>query len=98
MTDEQKLINSMVVVDRYIKILHDAGIEARQEHDTGSTSLEHLLWMLYILKTNVGISANYTLDKVSRWLGFIQYGLAINNLVTVEEERNFTRPLFTETK
>ena len=94
MTDDERLENCVVVVDKYIKILHDAGIEAKNELDTGGTSLPHLLWMLYILRTNIGISSVYTYGKARGWLGFIQYGLIINGHATVEEERNFTRPLF----
>lgn len=35
-----------------------------------------------------------TEDKVSRWLGFIQGIMTINGWITVEQERETTRPLF----
>jgi len=36
---------------------------------------------------------NYPSDKMNRWLGFTQGVLATLNLIDVDEERNFTRPL-----
>ena len=36
----------------------------------------------------------YPLDKLSRWLGFIQGYVVFTNQTTVEIERNFSRPLF----
>ena len=35
-------------------------------------------------------------DKQSRWLGFIQGILVMYELICVEEERDFSRPLFHE--
>lgn len=37
--------------------------------------------------------AKYPLDKLHRWLGFIQGVLAMKGVICVEAERNFTRPL-----
>ena len=34
------------------------------------------------------------IDKLSRWLGFIQGYVIFTNQTTVEIERNFSRPLF----
>jgi hypothetical protein len=36
----------------------------------------------------------YPLLKLNRWLGYIQGVLIEREFTTVEEERNFTRPLF----
>jgi hypothetical protein len=33
-------------------------------------------------------------DKVSRWLGFVQGVMAVKGLISVDEERDLTRPLF----
>ena len=33
-------------------------------------------------------------DKLSRWLGFIQGVLAVQGIIDVDEERDFTRPIF----
>ena len=36
----------------------------------------------------------YPLDKMNRWLGFVQGVLATQGVITVDGERDFTRPLF----
>ena len=43
-----------------------------------------------------GIEEVFTLpiDKLSRWLGYIQHYIISNGLTSVEAERNFSRPLF----
>ena len=35
-------------------------------------------------------------DKLSRWVGFIQGVLYSENLIDIEEERNFSRPYYKE--
>lgn len=35
-----------------------------------------------------------TYDKANRWVGFIQGVLIANGITTVENERDYTRPLF----
>lgn len=37
---------------------------------------------------------HYSLDKISRWLGFIQGVMIMCNVTTIEQERNITRPWF----
>jgi hypothetical protein len=34
------------------------------------------------------------IDKLNRWLGFIQATVVFNGLTTVQKERDFSRPLF----
>ena len=43
-----------------------------------------------------GISQAYKLpiDKLSRWLGYVQCSLISEGLVTIDGERDFSRPLF----
>lgn len=36
----------------------------------------------------------YPADKMHRWLGFIQGVLAVQGLIDVDTEREYTRPLF----
>jgi hypothetical protein len=36
----------------------------------------------------------WPIDKTSRWLGFVQATVIAKGLTTIEEERNFSRPLF----
>ncbi len=51
---------------------------------------QHLQWMLGELQTNTEMSVT----KKHRWLGFIQGVLVCHGLITVNEERNFTRDIF----
>lgn len=37
---------------------------------------------------------NYPLDKLCRWLGFVQGVLAVQGIIDVDTERDYTRPLF----
>lgn len=37
-------------------------------------------------------------DKANRWLGFVQGVLTVADLIQVDSERDFTRPLFHELK
>ena len=54
--------------------------------------LEHDLKLL----TEKGIleKDNYPIDKLNRWLGYIQAHVIISGQTTVEQERTFSRPLF----
>ncbi len=38
----------------------------------------------------------WPIDKLYRWLGFVQGVLTMKELITVDEEREFSRPLFHE--
>lgn len=37
---------------------------------------------------------DWNIDKLNRWLGFIQGVLFMDGLIDIDEERDFTRPLF----
>lgn len=50
---------------------------------------DHLLWMCNELLYN-----RYPIDKMNRWLGYIQSVLIMQNIFNVEDERNFSRPIF----
>jgi hypothetical protein len=41
-----------------------------------------------------GINDNLPVTKLMRWLGYIQGQLVAKGITTVEDERNWTRPLF----
>lgn len=43
-----------------------------------------------------GIKGEYPIDKLNRWLGYIQGNLISRGLTTVDKEREFTRPIFRE--
>ena len=75
-----------LLFERYIEILRDNNFDGPDKANS-----EHLIWMC----ENVDCE-NWPIDKISRWLGFIQGILIYNNILTVDDERNFTRPLFTQ--
>jgi hypothetical protein len=52
-------------------------------------SKEHVLWMCETLLTH-----RYPVDKMNRWLGYIQAVLIMQRLFNVNDERNFSRPIF----
>lgn len=51
---------------------------------------DHLIWMCeHVLKSNL------PLDKMNRWLGFVQAAIIVSMpQFSVNDERNFSRPLF----
>ena len=55
-----------------------------------STGAKHLLWMCRIAREQ----RDWPDDKQARWLGFIQGVLVMRGLLSVEAERDATRPLF----
>lgn len=80
----KEIIN--VLSERYINILKE-----NKEIGTGKYSSSHLINMLNTLNENVEI---WSIDKTNRWLGFIQGVMTVYGLLDVDEERDFTRPLF----
>ena len=46
--------------------------------------------MCYTLLENI----DWPVDKVSRWIGYIQRGVIDKGFTTVQKERDFSRPLF----
>jgi hypothetical protein len=59
--------------------------------DTDKTSTEHLIWMCEYCLENL---ETMPIDKLSRWVGFVQGIMAANKVLDVDEERNRTRPIF----
>ena len=51
----------------------------------------NLIRMLQTLELNID---TWPIDKSNRWLGFIQGILCFKQLIDVDEERDFSRPLF----
>jgi hypothetical protein len=77
------------IYKRYDSILEK--IESRVECETDpGTSFAHLRWMLSEL-----MKETMPQGKSNRWLGFIQGMMIAKGLATVAEERDFTRPFFT---
>jgi hypothetical protein len=80
----KEIIN--ILSKRYIKIL-----QKNKEIGTGKYSSSHLIKMLNTLNSNV---EEWPVDKTNRWLGFIQGTMTVYGILDVDEEREFTRPLF----
>ncbi|MCE6958083.1 hypothetical protein LAZ40_03305 [Cereibacter sphaeroides] len=59
--------------------------------DDPRLSLANLAWMCRIA---IEGAASLPVDKISRWLGFVQGCLAMRGLIDVDVERDFSRPLF----
>ena len=55
------------------------------------TTKEHILKMLKVLREE-----DMSIDKSSRFLGFIQGVLCAHGILDVDKERDYTRPLFQE--
>lgn len=90
---------SLNAVDRYIKMLESINAKPVDMSDKDESHKDHLLHMCMVLKKNITYDGKgFSVDKFSRWLGFIQYGLIFTHkLTTVRAERDITRPWFTGT-
>lgn len=53
--------------------------------------LSYIGWMLDQMRENADI---WPVDKLNRWVGYVQAVLMFHGLTTVEEERKRTRPIF----
>lgn len=58
-----------------------------------TASIRHLNWMIGQCRSKLAV---WPTDKTSRWIGFIQAGLAEKGLLDVQAERDRTRPFFHE--
>ena len=56
-----------------------------------SLASDRLRDMMIVLLENAD---DWPVDKTNRWLGFIQGVMWTRDLIDIDEERNFTRPLF----
>jgi len=50
--------------------------------------------LISMMDTMLQHSTEWPVDKTNRWIGFIQGVLFSNGTLDVDEERDFTRPLF----
>lgn len=88
-----------LALDRYEKMLQDRKIVPANKADADPTSLPHAFWMVKELKRVLKEPHSkivFSADKVHRWLGFLQAILVVRGVTTVAEERNITRPWFTD--
>ncbi len=72
----------MACVERYRPIL-----EANPDAET----CDHLLNMLDTMEEN---RHRWPIDKSNRWLGYVQGYMTSLKLITVDDEREFSRPIF----
>lgn len=80
---------SVALLGRYLVILgRQAGLEMPAPDGTSNS---HLRWMC---QTAIDDSHAWPADKLSRWLGFVQGVMCARGLVTVEGERDLSRPMF----
>ena len=79
---------------RYSKILLDDWHKNKKDPyaHVNQASMEHLYWMCVTAQER-----DMPIDKASRWLGFVQWCLVMRGLLDVDEERDYTRPLFKDT-
>ena len=73
------------VAQRYI----DSFNVAPARNPSGSTTLSHLMWMLYEVKKE-----EMSDTKRSRWLGFVQGCLVKDGIISIQKERDETRGIF----
>lgn len=85
--------------DRYRDMLTNKGIKPynyadREFHKlTKIEQLSHAYWMCDECLKHT--TSHWSIDKKSRWLGFVQCVLIMHGITTLEAERNITRPWFT---
>lgn len=79
---------SITLFEHYTEVLKPL---AEFESSVEGCSREHLLWMC---QTAIDNAATWPVDKLSRWLGFVQGVLTLRGLLSVKGEREFSRPLF----
>lgn len=77
--------------DRYLEVIDSVDHPAAQSDLPEATDLVHLRWMCEQMRD---LPESTPLDKASRWLGFVQGCLVMHGLISVSQERDFSRPLF----
>ena len=82
------------LLDKYkkdcISLLPPNSVLSIEQKSGDETNPIHLIWMLQQIKDNTEMSQT----KRHRWLGYIQGVLVMKGVFSVEEEREYTRPIF----
>lgn len=82
------------LLDKYkkdcISLLPPNSVLSIEQKPGDETNPIHLIWMLQQIKDNTEMSQT----KRHRWLGYIQGVLVMKGVFSVEEEREYTRPIF----
>lgn len=79
---------SLELVRRYDGVLRSVKPSGKA---VAGCDVEHLQWMCRTMQDE---GRTWPVDKLSRWLGFVQGVLVMQGVITVDEEREFSRPLF----
>lgn len=92
-------LGTLKAVKRYIDIIQVKNVKPVNHtviENGDPTSLEHILWMCKELEKKIvpHTGTGFSVDKFSRWTGFIQGILISKGLTTVQAERDVTRPWF----
>jgi hypothetical protein len=74
----------------YREMFLKAGVKPAE---LGDHSMENAAWLAW---QGIYLHEVSPIDKLNRWLGFIQAVAIFNNLTTVQAERDYTRPLLTK--
>lgn len=80
---------NLILFQRYLKILQRIEPNTREDDPTG---IQHLRKMCEMAIRH----PEMYIDKHSRWLGYVQGILVMRGHVRVDEERDFSRPLYHE--
>lgn len=90
MMSDQVRSATLVLFARYEALIRQEQRAAEASEDP-RLSLDNLVWLCERAREpDLGLP----LDKISRWLGFVQGCLAMRGLISVDEERDLSRPLF----
>ncbi|PCJ96749.1 MAG: hypothetical protein COA52_00650 [Hyphomicrobiales bacterium] len=84
---------SKKILESYIAILKRKNIKAICNTEN-PLSLEHVYWMCCECNKSIDVKNKknaWSVDKYSRWIGFIQAALVMHKITTVDEERDKTR-------
>lgn len=77
--------------ERYHTMILATGHDWPGTPDNPKVSADNVLTLCEEVIKN---AKNYPYDKLNRWLGFVQGVLACNDIIYVDRERDYTRPLF----
>lgn len=77
-----------IMFQRYINIIQNSVSSTMNLEEEDINQLINL--------AKLAIKEQLPLDKKARWLGYIQGVLASARVINIKEERDFSRPLFTQ--
>jgi hypothetical protein len=75
----------------YLELFKRYNTIAQQNQDKIKGDQAHIVMQMGV--SAIGSPERFPAEKMSRWLGFIQGILFANGIITIEEERNISRPL-----